>query len=69
MACSNKMKGALVTGASLLFYFPCACHSILGGFLIVGGLYCVLWGRSKAQNHEMLKREPQGEQSPDVERD
>jgi hypothetical protein len=30
------------------FLFPCI-GSILGGILLVGGLYCVLWGKNKEE--------------------
>jgi len=45
-------------------------NSILGGIMIVGGLYSVLWGRSKEGTQQMLKSEPPapGEKSKDVER-
>ncbi|KAB1215587.1 hypothetical protein CJ030_MR4G007966 [Morella rubra] len=41
--------------------------SICGGIMIVGGLYCVLWGRSKESNQQTSRREPPGEDSLDVE--
>ena len=30
-----------------IFLFCCSCYSIVGGILLVGGLYSVLWGKSK----------------------
>lgn len=55
-----------------LTYRSCTCllfaNSILGGIMIVGGLYSVLWGRSKEGTQQMLKSEPPGEKSQDVER-
>ena len=35
--------------------------------MIVGGLYFVLWGRSKEDNQALLKTEPLGEKGQDVE--
>jgi drug/metabolite transporter (DMT)-like permease len=54
-------------------YRSCACYQYigyLGGIMIVGGLYSVLWGRSKEGTQQMLKSEPPapGEKSKDVER-
>jgi hypothetical protein len=30
---------------------PMMIGSILGGILLVGGLYCVLWGKNKEETH------------------
>jgi hypothetical protein len=30
-----------------IFLLCCFCYSIVGGILLVGGLYSVLWGKSK----------------------
>ncbi|KAL0016186.1 hypothetical protein SO802_003255 [Lithocarpus litseifolius] len=43
--------------------------SLLGGIMVVGGLYSVLWGRSKEYNQLMLKSEPPSEKGQDIERD
>jgi hypothetical protein len=40
----------------------------LGGILIVGGLYGVLWGRSKAEKQVIYNGESPAEQSPDIEK-
>lgn len=32
-------------------------NSLLGGVMIIGGLYFVLWGRSKEDNQVLLKTE------------
>ncbi|KAA8526050.1 hypothetical protein F0562_007850 [Nyssa sinensis] len=47
----------------LVWAEPLYCGSLLGGVLIVGGLYSVLWGRSKEESQLMLKEKPR-----DVER-
>nr|POE86254.1 wat1-related protein [Quercus suber] len=43
--------------------------SILGGIMVVGGLYSVMWGRSKEYSQLMLKSEPPTEKGQDIERD
>jgi hypothetical protein len=42
--------------------------SVLGGILIDGGLYGVLWGRSKAEKQEIHNGESPAEKSPDIEK-
>ncbi|KAG5575226.1 hypothetical protein H5410_055360 [Solanum commersonii] len=39
-----------IAASAVLFGEIISLGSILGGILLVGGLYCVLWGKSKEQN-------------------
>ncbi|CAN6326387.1 unnamed protein product [Urochloa humidicola] len=39
--------------------------SILGGILLVGGLYCVLWGKNKEETRAAMASSDRGEQSRD----
>jgi hypothetical protein len=43
--------------------------SVLGGILIDGGLYGVLWGRSKAEKQEIHNSGSPAEKSSDIEKD
>lgn len=49
MSCSCRVVSRVDEAASLLL-----C-SICGGMLLVGGLYCVLWGKKKEVENEADK--------------
>ncbi|KAF3952175.1 hypothetical protein CMV_022246 [Castanea mollissima] len=55
--------------SALVWSEQLSCGSLLGGIMVVGGLYSVLWGRSKEYYQLMLKSEPPSEKGQDIERD
>ena len=46
--------------------FICLLCSILGGILLVGGLYSVLWGKSKEQKMEKTSSIAQAEKETEL---
>ena len=54
----------MIASYYFLFCCPWVC-SILGGILLVGGLYSVLWGKSKENENKITMVLPEETQSQD----